>query len=60
VWRGSVDGVEGQGDRARVYVDGAIPVVAEVTPAAVAELNLAGGGSIWVSIKATEIDVYDA
>ncbi len=60
VWRGSVEGVESQGDRARVYVDGAVPVVAEVTPAAVAELNLAGGGSIWVSIKATEIDVYDA
>ncbi|MGH8932397.1 MAG: sulfate/molybdate ABC transporter ATP-binding protein [Egibacteraceae bacterium] len=60
VWRGSLDGVEAQGDRARVYVDGAIPVVAEVTPAAVADLDLGRGGPIWVSIKATEIEVYDA
>ena len=37
-----------------------VPIVAEVTPAAVAELRLAEGGQVWVSVKATEIDVYPA
>jgi molybdate transport system ATP-binding protein len=33
-------------------------VTAEVTPAAVAELGLAPGATVWASIKATEIRVY--
>jgi molybdopterin-binding protein len=34
--------------------------VAEVTPAAIAELGLAEGTNVWVSVKATEIQVYSA
>jgi molybdopterin-binding protein len=34
--------------------------VAEVTPAAVAELALADGGPVWVSVKAAEVQVYPA
>ncbi len=41
-------------------MEGSIPVVAEVTPAAVAELSLIEGEEIWVSIKATEVSVYPA
>ena len=44
----------------RVGVEGEMPVVAEVTPAAVRELDLAEGGEVWVSVKATEITVYPA
>jgi molybdate transport system ATP-binding protein len=50
--------VDWQGDRARVQVRGPVPLVAEVTPAAVAALRLDDGGPVWVSVKATELDVY--
>ncbi|MGH8902456.1 MAG: ABC transporter ATP-binding protein [Egibacteraceae bacterium] len=60
VWAGVVDGLDAQGDRVRVHVNGPIPVVAEITPAAVAALDLARGGDVWVSIKATEVEVYPA
>ncbi len=58
VYQGSVSLVDLEGDRARVRVDGPLPVVAEVTPAAVSELALSDGGPVWVSIKATEVLVY--
>ncbi|MDQ3974472.1 MAG: TOBE domain-containing protein, partial [Actinomycetota bacterium] len=58
VWSGQVATVDGRGDRMRVRVDGALPIVAEVTPAAVAELDLGRGGPVWVSVKATEVDLY--
>jgi len=60
VWPGQAAGVDLLGDRARVRVEGELPLVAEVTPAAVAELALAGGGPVWMSVKATEISVYAA
>jgi molybdate transport system ATP-binding protein len=58
VWRGEVDSLDLEGDRVRVRVRGPLPVVAEVTPAAVADLGLAEGGEVWVSVKATEVSVY--
>jgi molybdate transport system ATP-binding protein len=60
VWAGRADGLDLLGDRVRVQVGGAIPIVAEVTPAAVAELRLDEGGEVWVAVKATEISVYPA
>ena len=39
---------------------GPLPVLADVTPAAVAELGLAPGEPVWVSVKATEVQVYPA
>lgn len=60
VWQGFTEGYELEGSRARVRVGGPIPIVAEVTPAAVDELGLVEGGPVWVSIKATEITVYPA
>jgi molybdate transport system ATP-binding protein len=60
VWRGRASALDFQGDRVRVGVEGEMPVVAEVTPAAVRELDLAEGGEVWVSVKATEITVYPA
>jgi molybdopterin-binding protein len=36
------------------------PLVAEVTRAAAAELEVDRGGEVWVTIKATEISTYAA
>jgi molybdate transport system ATP-binding protein len=60
VWPGVVDGVDVIDDRCRVRVGGAVPVVAEVTPGAVDALELVVGRPVWVSVKATELDVYPA
>jgi molybdate transport system ATP-binding protein len=60
VWRGRTSALDFQGDRVRVGVEGEMPIIAEVTPAAVSELGLAEGGEVWVSVKATEITVYPA
>ncbi len=61
VWRGTVRELTAHGARLRVLVADApapgLDVVAEVTPAAVAELRLAEGAEVWVSVKATEITV---
>ena len=35
-------------------------VVVDVTPAAVADLDLTRGSEVWLSAKATELDVYPA
>jgi molybdate transport system ATP-binding protein len=58
VWRGRVRGVDLLGDRVRIHVDGEVAVVAEVTPAALADLGLHDGSELWASVKATEVDVY--
>jgi molybdate transport system ATP-binding protein len=60
VWPGVVDGLDLEGDRVRVHISGTLPIVAEVTPAAVAELQLVDGGAVWFTFKATEIAVYPA
>ncbi|MDQ2912964.1 MAG: ABC transporter ATP-binding protein [Chloroflexota bacterium] len=60
VWRGRASTLDFQGDRVRVGVDGEMRIIAEVTPAAVQDLDLAEGGEVWVSVKATEITVYPA
>ena len=58
VWPGRVRHLERLADRVRVQVDGALSVVAEVTPAAVEDLGLAEGVEVWAAVKATEVDVY--
>jgi molybdate transport system ATP-binding protein len=58
VWSGRIAGVEAVGDRVRVAVTGPPDVLADVTTDAVADLELATGAGIWVSVKATELTVY--
>lgn len=58
VWHGGIASVEVHEGRVRVAVAGSLPVVAEVTPESVAALDLGDGGGVWVSIKATELEVY--
>jgi molybdate transport system ATP-binding protein len=60
VWPGHIGGIELMGGRVRVRIDGDIPVVAEVTPAALQELNLDEGDEVWLSFKATDVGVYPA
>jgi molybdate transport system ATP-binding protein len=60
VWAGRVAAVDRQSDRVRVSIGGEIPIVAEVTPAAVADLGLAESDQVWVAVKASEISVYPA
>jgi molybdate transport system ATP-binding protein len=60
VWPGRVTGIELMGGRARVRIKGDVPVVAEVTPAAMKELDLDEGLELWLSFKATDVGVYPA
>jgi molybdate transport system ATP-binding protein len=59
-WPARVGLVELLGDRVRAHLASPLDLVAEITPAAAAELGLAEGGEVWVSVKATEIAVYAA
>jgi molybdate transport system ATP-binding protein len=57
-WSGQVAALQPSSDRVRVLVDGEPSVIAAVTPAAVAELGLTRGTSVWMSLKAVDVDVY--
>jgi molybdate transport system ATP-binding protein len=57
-WSGRVAGFDLLGERVRVRLAGAVPLVAEVTPAAVAELALTEGSEVWATVKATDVAVY--
>jgi molybdate transport system ATP-binding protein len=37
-----------------------VPLLADVTPLAVADLALAPGVAVWAAVKATEVSVYPA
>jgi molybdate transport system ATP-binding protein len=58
VWRGVVQGMELLTDRVRVSVAGHPEALVDITAAAVAELGLAEGTQVWLTAKATELDVY--
>ena len=58
VWPGTVAAIDRLGSRVRVRIDGALPIVAEVTPAAVDALDLRQGTDVWAAVKATDIDVF--
>jgi molybdate transport system ATP-binding protein len=58
VWPGRITGIERLGERARVRVDGPVPLVAEVTVTSVNALGLTPGGEVWIAVKATEIGVH--
>jgi molybdate transport system ATP-binding protein len=60
VWAGTVAHIDPEGSRARVHVDAAVPITAEVTTTAVGSLGVTEGAAIWVSVKATEVEVYPA
>ena len=58
VWRGVVTGVELLTDRVRIAVDGPPSALVDITPAALADLDLSPGRAVWLSAKATETVAY--
>ncbi len=59
-WPGTVTSLAPHGDAVRLLVSGEHELLADVTPAAVAELGLAPGRRVWLSVKETAVDSYDA
>jgi molybdate transport system ATP-binding protein len=59
-WSGTVTSLAPYGDAVRLLVTGEHELLADVTPAAVAELRLAPGSRVWLSVKETAVDTYDA
>jgi molybdate transport system ATP-binding protein len=60
LWSGTINGIDRLGDRARVSIEGALPLTAEITVAALESLDLRPGEPIHASVKATDIEVYPA
>ncbi len=58
-WTATVEDLEADRDRVRVTLAGPIHVTAEITPAAVADLDLAAGVPIWASVKAVDLTAYE-
>jgi molybdate transport system ATP-binding protein len=58
IWGAQITGLTMLADRVRLDLRGKPPALADVTPAAVAELALAPGGKVWLSVKATDLEVY--
>lgn len=59
-WHATVTHLDVQGDQVRVGLEGPPPLVAAVTPAAVADLGITPGQRIWASLKATDISIHPA
>jgi len=57
-WPVTVTHLEQHAHTVRVRLDGAPPVLADVTPATVAELRLAPGTPLYATVKATETTTY--
>lgn len=60
VWQAPVEGIEPVPTGRRVRLGGDVPLVAEITAAAVAELGLTAGATVWIALKATEVQVASA
>ena len=58
IWAGMVTGLELLTDRVRAQVTGRPSALVDLTPDAVAELDLVEGSEVWLSTKATDLDVY--
>jgi molybdate transport system ATP-binding protein len=61
-WPGRVASVAPHGDAVRllVHTEAAGDLITDVTPAATTELGLGPGRKVWLSVKATAVNHYDA
>ncbi|WP_029434184.1 ABC transporter ATP-binding protein [Blastococcus sp. URHD0036] len=59
VWPVRLVGATPHGATVRCELDGEVPLLADVTAAAFAELGLAPGAELWASVKASEVAVYE-
>lgn len=57
-WSGAIASAQQHGDAVRLLVDSTPPLLADVTPQAAAELGLAPGREVWLSVKATAVSRY--
>jgi len=60
VWDGTITDIDRLGERARVGIEGLLPLTAEITLAALDALALRPGDEVHVAAKATDIEVYPA
>jgi molybdate transport system ATP-binding protein len=58
VWPARLAGAVPHGGTVRCELEGEVPLVADVTAAAFAELGLAPGSRVWAVVKASEVAVY--
>ncbi|MFG3658698.1 ABC transporter ATP-binding protein [Streptomyces sp. NPDC047706] len=59
-WRCEVAGLETHGDQIRAALTGELPLAADLTTIAAAELGLRPGGEVWATVKATQTHAYPA
>ncbi|WP_026820907.1 ABC transporter ATP-binding protein [Arthrobacter castelli] len=57
-WPVKIRGLENHGLTTRIDLTGPPEVLADITPAAVADLGLSPGSRLWAQLKASEIRVY--
>jgi molybdate transport system ATP-binding protein len=57
-WQAKITGLTLLADRVRLDLDGSPPALVDVTPAAVTELSLDPGSQVWLTVKATDLEVY--
>lgn len=57
-WPAKITGLTLLADRVRLDLEGKPHAVIDVTPAAVAELSLRSGSEVWLTAKATDLEVY--
>jgi molybdate transport system ATP-binding protein len=57
-WPATVTGLSLLADRVRLDLEGQPPALVDVTPAAVADLSLDSGSRVWLTVKATDLEVY--
>jgi molybdate transport system ATP-binding protein len=59
-WSAKITGLTLLADRVRLDLNGEPSALVDVTPAAVAELSLSPGSRVWLTAKATDLEVYPA
>jgi molybdate transport system ATP-binding protein len=57
-WPARVTGLTMLADRVRLDLHGEPSALADITPAAVADLSLRPGSQVWLTVKATDLEVY--
>ncbi len=56
-WQTRIEWIEPLGQTTRLQLGAPLPLMADITPAAAAALDLSPGTNIWVAVKATEVAV---
>ncbi|GAA2527675.1 ABC transporter ATP-binding protein [Streptomyces fimbriatus] len=60
LWRCEIAGLEPHGDQVRAELTGELPLAADLTTVAAAELDLHPGAPVWATVKAAQTHAYPA